>query len=313
MKGKNLLIIFLSIFLSILFLEIFLRFAGFNKFTTYYSSNYYGYYHEPNQEFTTRFGKLISTDKMGNRNPNKNNLDNSKLFFVGDSVTYGGSIVNNNELFAEFIANRFNKKHLNLSANGWGIPNMINFINFHNLYQKDSTYIIVCIIDCFTRNLRKLEQNFFFKSKSKFALINFFKLIFFQINNLNNVSTKDSFGSDKRFNLKDNLYTIDYSIKKLHLFNENLKKINSKLIFIYSPNTNYINSISSKQKDYINSQYKDYLLKKINQSNIKNINIIEFFDQEVINNYEKYFIDNVHLSADGHILYSKIIANFIDE
>ena len=39
---------------------------------------------------------------------NKNNLDNSKLF-LSDSVTYGGSIVNNNELFAEFIANRFNK------------------------------------------------------------------------------------------------------------------------------------------------------------------------------------------------------------
>ena len=93
MKKKNLIIILVSIFISLISVEVTLRFFGFNKLTIYYSSNYYGYYHEPNQKFLSRFNKLISLDNLGNRNPTNFNFNNSDLFFIGDSVTYGGSIV----------------------------------------------------------------------------------------------------------------------------------------------------------------------------------------------------------------------------
>ncbi len=164
-KNKNIILTFFAIILSIFFSELVLRFVGFNKFVIYYPSNYYGYYHEPNQNFLSRYSKPIEFDKIGNRNPNDNNIENSELFFLGDSVTYGGSIVSNEETFAYLISNKLNKKYLNISANGWGIPNIINFVEFHNLYKENATYVLTCINDCFTRNLRKSEQNFSLKKK----------------------------------------------------------------------------------------------------------------------------------------------------
>ena len=88
------------------------------------------------------------------------------------------------------------KKYLNISANGWGIPNIINFIDYNKLYKKDSIYILTCIVDCFTRNLRKAEQNFFFKKNNKLSLINFYKFIIFKINEYNYLPDRDGMTKD---------------------------------------------------------------------------------------------------------------------
>ena len=70
----------------------------------------------------------MSLDNIGNRNPKENNVENSEIFFLGDSVTYGGSIVANDELLSSLVSKKLGKKYLNISSNGWGIPNMLNFI-----------------------------------------------------------------------------------------------------------------------------------------------------------------------------------------
>ena len=44
--------------------------------------------------------------------------------------------MSNNETFSYLVANKMNLNYLNISSNGWGIPNIINFLEFHNLYKK---------------------------------------------------------------------------------------------------------------------------------------------------------------------------------
>lgn len=318
---KKIILISLSLIISLIFLELFLRYIGFKNFTIYYPSNYYGYYHQPNQNFLSRFDKKIFFDNLGNRNSNENNINNSEIFFLGDSVTYGGSIVSNNETFAFKISERLNKKYLNISANGWGIPNIINFVEFHNLFKSNSVYILTCISDCFTRNLRRSEQNFFFKNNSKFALSNFYKFVIFKINQFNYLpdlsrKTAAELKEEELSIIKDNILTIDYSVKKLVSLNENLKKINSRLIFVYSPNVNYIKSVlgyNSSEFTTIYKKYREEILKKLSQNDIKIINIIEHFDEKSIYNFGKFYIDSVHLSKDGHSLYSKILSKLIYE
>lgn len=305
---KKILILILFIFISLFFLEFFLRYVGFKKFTLYYTSNFYGYYHVPNQDFLSRFNKSISLDTIGNRNPKDNNIKNSEIFFLGDSVTYGGSIVNNEEIFANLISNKLKKKYLNISANGWGIPNIINFVEFHNLYKNNSLYLFTCINDCFTRNLRKSEQNFFFKRESNFAIINFLKLAVFKLNERN-------YGPWSYENKNDILYnykTIEYSINKLKKFNDKLKSFNSKLIFIYSPNSNYLKSVLSSQ-NYERNNFREEIFKQLNKADIEIINIIEHFDEKTLNNFGKFYVDHVHLSKDGHKLYSEILPNLIND
>ncbi len=310
MKKKNLIIILVSILISLISVEVTLRFFGFNKLTIYYSSNYYGYYHEPNQKFLSRFNKLISLDNLGNRNPTNFNFNNSDLFFLGDSVTYGGSVVSNEETFAYLIANKLGKNYLNISANGWGIPNMINFIDFHNIYKKNSDYILTCIVDCFTRNLRKSEQNLFFKKKDTFALVSFFKLSLFKLNEKNYSASEDGYEQNKKFIKKDNETTIKYSIEQLVLLNEKLKDINSRLIFVYSPNSDYIKSVLSK-KDIQGNKNRTQLLNQIQLNNIELIDISKHFDQKTMNNFGRFYTDAVHLSKEGHYLYYEIISKLL--
>ncbi len=313
MKSKNIIIVFITITISILISELIFRKLGLTKFVIYYPSNYYGYYHEPNQNLKSRFNKDINLDSLGNRNPKENNIENSELFFLGDSVTYGGSIVANEETFANLIANKKNQRYLNISANGWGIPNIINFIDFHNLYKKNSTYILTCINDCFTRNIRKIEQSFLFKKKSDFALINLIKFAIHKINEINNSLSKSSTGLIEEFNQKDNIKTINYSVNRLKLFNDKLRSLNSNLIFIYSPNSDYIKKTLTKNSILEDKIYRETIFKQITNTQIKFINIIDYFDEKVINNFGIFYIDKVHLSKDGHNLYSKIISDLIDE
>ncbi len=109
----------------------------------------------------------------------------------------------------------------------------------------------------------------------------------------------------------DNIKTINYSIEKLNLFNEKLKQFNSKLVFVYSPNLNYVKSTLAINSNFENIIYRQEIFKKISSLDIEFINIIEHFDEKTINNFGKFFIDNVHLSKDGHNLYSQILSNLI--
>ena len=76
----------------------------------------------------------------------KNN--DRKILFIGDSVTYGGSIVSNNELFSEKICEKLNvnkKKFLcgNYAVNGYSIISMKNKIQYKEF--NDEEFIIIIL------------------------------------------------------------------------------------------------------------------------------------------------------------------------
>ena len=92
--------------------------------------------------------------------------------------------------------------------------------------------------------------------------------------------------------------------------------INSKLIFVYSPNTNYIKSTldnDSSELEKIYKQYREEIIRKLEKYDLEVINILEYFDDKTINNFGRFYIDSVHLTKDGHDLYSKILFKFIYE
>ena len=148
----------------------------------------------------------------------------------------------------------------------------------------------------------------FFKRESNFAIINFLKLAVFKLNERN-------YGPWSYENKNDILYnykTIEYSINKLKKFNDKLKSFNSKLIFIYSPNSNYLKSVLSSQ-NYERNNFREEIFKQLNKADIEIINIIEHFDEKTLNNFGKFYVDHVHLSKDGHKLYSEILPNLIND
>ena len=256
-KYLTLIVIFFSIIISVLILEIGFRVFNLNSNIIYYSSNFYGYYHLPEQNIMRR-GEKILIDKMGNRNNNNNTFQNSNLFFLGDSVTYGGSAVSNEETFSFLTSKNLNENYLNISSNGWGIDNILNFVEFHDLYKNNSLYILTCINDCFTRNLRRIEQNFLFRKKQNSAALVVGQYFVYKFNNY----LLSPIQVDSDFALKDNFKTIQSSIQKLSVFNKKLKSINSKLLIIYSPNHDYLRNLLTKS-NYLEDKTRNQIFNNL--------------------------------------------------
>ena len=71
-----------------------------------------------NNQNIIRRGKNIYINNLGMRSTNlsNNEKDKFRILFYGDSVTYGGSIVNNEDLFSEKVCNNLTKMVLCLNV-----------------------------------------------------------------------------------------------------------------------------------------------------------------------------------------------------
>ena len=97
----NLLMTITSIFFGILICEFAARKIGLGTPLLYETDNIVGYRLKPNQSVIRRNKAKVTTDSDGFRIGNKKllNEDYEFIVFVGDSVTYGGSYIDNKNLF----------------------------------------------------------------------------------------------------------------------------------------------------------------------------------------------------------------------
>ena len=128
-----LILIFIIIKISDLFLK---KKYGLGNVVLYQNSIINGYYLKDNQSITNRRGNSIIINNKGMRSNNDwIKSYEKKILFIGDSVTYGGSIVSNHQLFSEIICNALNTKKIeyfcgNYAVNGYSIVSMINKIKY---------------------------------------------------------------------------------------------------------------------------------------------------------------------------------------
>ena len=99
-------ILFISVKLGDLFLQ---KKFGLGKPLIYKNSKFYGYDIKPNQKLVRRGNKIIINNMGMRSNSDWKNDRKNKIIFFGDSVTYGGSVVSNDDLFSEKICIKLNK------------------------------------------------------------------------------------------------------------------------------------------------------------------------------------------------------------
>ena len=151
---------------------VFFKIYGLGNPVIYENSKIYGYSLKPNQNIQRR-GKSIIINNYGMRSsenwdPEKNEESFNILFF-GDSVTYGGSVVNNNEIFSEIICKKLilskytSKKCGNLGVNGYSLFSIIRRIQYKNINNED-LLVITIIGNNFSRTFHNpLSQPFWTK------------------------------------------------------------------------------------------------------------------------------------------------------
>ena len=251
----------------------------------------------------------VSTDFEGFRiNPNIKNDPSSDLFvFVGDSVTYGGSYIDDTEIFSSiFCANRSKSICLNSGINAWGTYNMGRFISNFSLYSNriPSEFILVILPGDDERNLKEINSLPFWTKNPKHpkAVNEILNYLFWK----NIIPGLRSQGTDYQVDIpKEKIIkyrTIHNSWVDL---NNYLKSSISKINLIITPPKRWFTNPEENQSDI--ELYDKYLHMLSKNPNItKTCNLYTF----IKNDYSKNdFVDSVHLSKSGHKKWAKHIAS----
>jgi lysophospholipase L1-like esterase len=293
-------LLFLVLSLIIKLGDIILQQYGLGNVIVYQNSIISGYTLKPNQILMRKFS-TIKINNLGMRSNNDwdDNENDTKILFIGDSVTYGGSVVSNNDLFSEKVCTELNSKkntHIcgNFSANGYSIISITNKIKYKKFNNEDLIIIILTASDL-ERNFHNAFSQPFFFSEIENIFPAYTELFSFYIDKIRynlrykNLSLTENFES-----IEFQKFTID-SVTNLSL----AAKINSKkVLMIYSPEVDEINNV----KDY---DFYKKILKKYFE------NFLDMTENIPKDNYKIYFYDHIHLNEKGHDLYSKIITKYI--
>ena len=286
-KNKILNFIIFSI-LFIFLTEILLRLIGFGQPLIYTNNN--NYYPSSNQEVKRYKGAIIKINKFGMRTNNiweENNASNKFLFF-GDSVTFGGSYIDNKDLFSEKLCLLIKKSICgNYGVNGYQIKNLNLRINS---VSKDLNFNkLIIVVSSSIQNKKSIFYNFPFYNNFDYKV---FKSIAEILNHiLFKYEIVDNYHNNKIIkNYKDNIIndSIFYTLNKLKQ-----KKID---IYIYIiPTLENLESNLNKKHYFEKLEFVDF----------KVFNIFEQIKHS--NNYKQLYYNNAQLNKKGHDYLAKII------
>jgi len=295
MKKKILysIIIIFIISLPILATEMYLKYIGLGNPIIYDENYVYGYAPRPNQKKERLRNSKVTINDVGLRSLKnwEENKDKKKIIFFGDSVTYGGSYIDDKKTFSHLTCKKINLPDYicgNAGVNAYGIFNIVYRSKYDQRISDDYIRIFLLVPDDFYRGLQNKNTAHFYLNEKKFILPAIFEAINFISTkyNIRNIISKYS-DNDKEENKFD---LIKESVEIFNLEMKRLKLLNKKFFIFYTPSKN-------------NPDLNNFIYNQVN----------ELIDFEVID-LSKYISDNmlkdsVHYNIKGH----DIIANKISE
>ncbi len=289
-KYFYLIILFIFIAITTLSTEIYLNYVGLGDPVRYDSNYMYGYAPKINQIKKRFKDSRVTINEVGLRSLEKWNQNKQKILFIGDSITYGGSYIDDKKLFTYLVCEELSVFVCgNAGVNAYSIVNMVHRSKYDLRIKNSDIVIFLVSPGDFYREYKDKNTAHFYLNNKEFFLpaiqeaVSFFATKY----DLNRYISKSDDSEAK------NLYDlINFSIKILDNEIERLKK-NKKVLVFYTIEKNdpYSNNVLNK---YIYQSIKNKFKNKI-------INL-----SSTLNN-SKYFHDSVHYTEDGHHAVSKKI------
>ena len=151
--------------------EIYLRYAGLGDPILFYANASYRYAPLPNQRQLRQRGARVTIDSKGLRDTAdwSANAD-AKILFVGDSVTWGGTYIDDADTFADGVCQRLAKatgKSFvcgNAGANQYGTDNMAERIRYKD-FNDETALVVTLIAPDTTRGLAEADGRYFFSQR----------------------------------------------------------------------------------------------------------------------------------------------------
>lgn len=288
MIKKTILNFIVFFFISIFILELFFKILGFGNPIIY--NNNVNYYPKANQDVRRYKGSRVTINNLGMRSSQEweNTKKTEKILFFGDSVTFGGSYVDNNDLFSEKLCILIENSICgNYGVNGYKIKNLLYRVkNISNKISFDKLIFVV------SDNIEDGESNFYdfpfyekfnykiFKSTTEIINHILFK---YEIKNNFHAYKNNNYQNDKEKYIGDFKKTLD------QLNNKNIK------IFLF---------IIPSLENLDNDNNKIHFLEKLNLNYLKTFNMFQEIKKY---DYKKLYFNNAHFNKKGHDYFTKIM------
>jgi len=276
--------------------ELLLRsLMGLGRPILYDSSPVYGYRPLPNQIISRFSGSEIRVNNLGIRADEDWNANvEDKILFLGDSVTYGGSYISNDELFSTLAAKDVaGYKTGNAAVNAWGVAN-IHGLMVKSEFLPARVYVTVLLEDDFYRGLTRILGLPFWNRKPDFAIQ---ELMYFAFHRL----SLDRYRKWQEFASEDDVRTIaESAVIQLKEIDELLKSKGYLHLIFITPTRQQV--LEGESKD----EHVQLFLRK---HELPVTYISEELDALSLGReqMEQLFYDDRHLSEEGHVIWGEII------
>lgn len=277
------------------------KFFGLGKTVIYEAHSVYGYRPEPNQVVARQPKQIIKINNLGLRaqeNWDLNDVQN-KILFLGDSVTYGGSYLSNDELFSHLAV-----KHLsgyqagNAGVNGWGVNNVHALVKEMG-FVPAQIYVSLFPEGDFYRGLMRIGGQPFWTRKPKYALEELFQYGIYQIH-IKKMPPIHACLLDE----KQKSHIVELAAKNLKELDDFLKA-NGKTHLIY---------ISPSRSQLLHHAHTDDIVKNaLEKYGLRVTYLKDKIENQHPNDIAALFHDEIHLSPEGHQYWAKLISSDLQQ
>jgi hypothetical protein len=155
--------------------EVLLRLLGVGNPILYVDDPIVGYYPAPHQSVSRYGGNTVATNEFGMRAPDYSRNKppgHFRIFMVGDSTLWGGSYVDQGQIYARLVERHLNERLftstvevLNMGVNGWGPYHELGYVEQFGAFDADVAIICLPIGDL-KRPLSRLSNLPYFPAHS---------------------------------------------------------------------------------------------------------------------------------------------------
>ena len=296
--------------LSIFFLELLLKMYGLGNPIIYETNYSYGYSLKASQSVVRLNKSKITINKKNLRATLEwDNKKSNKILFLGDSVTYGGSYIDDKEIFSELVCSNLKnkKKYLcgNAGVNAYGVDNIKNRILYGEI--QDAEWIVVTLIeaDGFRSFQNVLSIPAFLETP---RILPALQEIFLHLTWKVNIFLRSGYSYNNLSQTKkitDSINVFQDSFRSLNntLINESIK--GKKILVVFHPyKENVLSGIES-------AEYK--LMKNIFKEEKSKILFLDMFPVIKSSYSTKLYYDHAHLDKKGHSLFAEKISEIISK
>ena len=158
--------------------EVALRLLGLGHPVLYDNRLAYGFRPLPQQSLRRLRGATVRINSLGLRGPDVAPVrpaGTTRLLFLGDSVTYGGSYVDEEEVLSSVAAAEMRRsgfssvEALNAGVNAWGPANILGFVETAGGFDS-TAWIVIAVDDDFRREKTHIGEVPYFNIAPRTAL-----------------------------------------------------------------------------------------------------------------------------------------------